>query len=368
MISEEYLEEDVVEKQEPPPKPVEKYVFLSYAWGEKVDNKRPNQELMKSVRDRLVKEGFKVWMDIFKLGMGNLYENLQNAINSSAIVLCFINDAYINSENCRMEFFYARELVSFYEREQKKNPNVTNRLTLIPIFLKSYSIVELKYGIGFVLNSSLRVNGYPNWTEDTFTLLLKHIREHLPSAHVSSSESVDALWNELESNPGKEVEENKPEDISTNGENDVFILYSKKQEDIIPEIREKLQSKNNKIKIIHHEDKSNSLSSSSNLRTVVDSPGVNIESKIDDSKVVLCFLNNDSIESPSYINAIKYAKSKFKKMNSVMFEDVDLSGLKGGNGVLVASLDKIEVELDDKNKLPSFDSVVDKVQVCYKFL
>jgi hypothetical protein len=371
MISEEYLNDDEVEeKPEPAPsKKTERFIFLSYAWGEKVENKRPNQELIISVRDRLVVEGFKVWMDIFKLGMGNLYENLQNAINSSAFVLCFINDAYIESENCRMEFFYARELVSYYEKEHKKNQSLGSKLTLIPIFLKSYSILELKHGIGFVLNSSLRVNGYPSWTEDTFKLLLKYINENLPSVS-GSSEGVDSLWNELESNArAVEAEDDSmSHDISTTGGNDVFILYSKKQEDLIPEVREKLQAQNSKIKIIHHEDKPNSLSSASNLHSARDTPSPNLESKIDDSKIVLCFLNKESIESNSYLNAIKYAKSKFKKTNTVMFENIDLSGMSGGNGVLVASLDKIDIDVGDEGKPSSLDLITSKVDVSSKYI
>lgn len=365
IISPEYLEDD----EQPVPEPVlhkpDRFIFLSYAWGEKVNDTRPNQDLIKLVRGKLVAEGFKVWMDIFKLGMGNLYENLQNAINSSIVIICFINDAYIESENCRMEFFYARELASYYEKENKKNPQLKRKLTVIPIFLKSYSVVELKHGIGFVLNSSLRINAYPNWTEQTDELLLKYIRENTSELVVPINASE--MWQELESSVEKntvnEVEE-KPGEVSLTGENDVFILYSKSQEVIIPNIREKLQQDSQrKLKIVHQEDKRDPLlsASSTSMKSLSDEQ-TNLANTIDDSKVVLYFINEDSIQSPSYMNAIKYAKNKNKKTNSVIFGDVDLSSLPNGNGILVSSVEKIELEnQNDVNELA--DSVASKIGV-----
>jgi hypothetical protein len=272
-----------------------------------------------------------------------------------------------------MEFFYARELVSYFEREHKKNQSLSSKLTLIPIFLKTYSVLELKHGIGFVLNSSLRVNGYPNWTEDTFKLLLKYINENLPdiSRTSVSSEGITSLWNELELKPvGTDV---VVEDLKSSHDgsavqavNDLFILYSKKQEDVIPEVRDRLLVQNSRIKIIHHEDKPNSLSSSANLReTTAGSCQLNIESKIDESKVVLCFLNRESLESSSFMNAIKYARLRSKKTNSVMFESVDLSSLSGGNGLLVASLDKIEIDADGEGAKSGYlDLITNKIEVC----
>ena len=75
-------------------------VFISYNHSSKV--------IVKEIVERLKIENIDVWFDEDDIEYGDeLSKRMQQGILESSIVFCFISKLYIQSPNCRLEFFYA---------------------------------------------------------------------------------------------------------------------------------------------------------------------------------------------------------------------------------------------------------------------
>lgn len=337
------------------------FIFLSYAWGKKDSNTQlyPDQEFVKQIKSRLEQEGYKVWMDIYKLGVGNLYENLQNAIDSSSVIIFLINDNYITSPNCLHEFHYAHELINHYNRAKKKDPAFSKSLTPIPVFLKSYSLPELKYGIGFLLNSSLRINAYPAWKESTYDTLLRYIRENIASSvclETARRQEINSKWNELslaptQAPPLSTAAAKDSENLS--GRNDILLVLPQHLEKVVDVIEKKMHETNQSLVVSHQ---------------IQDALSNLLQSKIDDSKITMCLVNQETLQSSSFIDCIKYATSRLKRTSCVIFGDFDLSKLRNGNGFLISSLDNVKVSDVSEFDVKQCETIATKANVSFEFL
>ena len=69
-----------------------KHVMISYNWEQ--------QELMLKIRDTLKNSGYKVWMDVDKIG-GSTLEAMASAVENSAVILVAVSRKYKESANCR---------------------------------------------------------------------------------------------------------------------------------------------------------------------------------------------------------------------------------------------------------------------------
>ena len=78
-------------------------VFLSYNWGVK-------PQVTALYRELTGKQGLKVWMDDFELGQERLADELSGAIYHSKVFMCCITKKYCESENCKDELDYAKNI------------------------------------------------------------------------------------------------------------------------------------------------------------------------------------------------------------------------------------------------------------------
>ncbi|KAL5003906.1 hypothetical protein ScPMuIL_017362 [Solemya velum] len=79
----------------------EKHVMISYNWAD--------QKTLIQVRDSLVVNGFKVWMDIDNME-GSLLQAMAEAVENAAVVLVCYSEKYKISQNCRTEAEYSFQL------------------------------------------------------------------------------------------------------------------------------------------------------------------------------------------------------------------------------------------------------------------
>ena len=72
--------------------PSPQHVMISYQWDV--------QGVVIQVRDKLRTLGFKVWLDIDKMG-GSTLESMAAAVENAAVVLICVTQKYKDSPNCR---------------------------------------------------------------------------------------------------------------------------------------------------------------------------------------------------------------------------------------------------------------------------
>eukprot|EP01046_Picozoa_sp_COSAG06_P021714 COSAG06_NODE_1644_length_8819_cov_13.898624_5_plen_1191_part_00 len=78
-----------------------KHVMLSYQWDHQKEASR--------VFDLLTNLGVSCWMDI-KGGMsGDIYGSMAEGVSKAFVVVCFMSQAYQDSQNCRLELQFARQ-------------------------------------------------------------------------------------------------------------------------------------------------------------------------------------------------------------------------------------------------------------------
>ncbi|XP_053376302.1 uncharacterized protein LOC128547449 [Mercenaria mercenaria] len=76
------------------------HIMISYQWDD--------QELVKDVKKRLTKAGYKVWLDIEEM-KGSTLDAMSSAVERSKVVLVFMSRKYKDSRNCRSEAEYAHQ-------------------------------------------------------------------------------------------------------------------------------------------------------------------------------------------------------------------------------------------------------------------
>eukprot|EP00045_Choanoeca_perplexa_P012796 m.141752 g.141752 ORF g.141752 m.141752 type:complete len:733 (+) comp16136_c0_seq2:290-2488(+) len=83
-----------------PPDTTQGHVMLSYPWT--------HQAVMFRVRDMLLAQGFKVWMDVDQMSnCDNIFESMAAAVEHASVLVVCICQEYAESENCRLECQYA---------------------------------------------------------------------------------------------------------------------------------------------------------------------------------------------------------------------------------------------------------------------
>nr|XP_039264112.1 uncharacterized protein LOC120339938 isoform X1 [Styela clava] len=76
----------------------QRHVMLSYQWD--------IQESVEKLYEYLVKEGFKVWMDIHRM-KGSTLESMAEAVENASIIVMCVTEKYKESHNCKREAEYA---------------------------------------------------------------------------------------------------------------------------------------------------------------------------------------------------------------------------------------------------------------------
>ena len=69
-----------------------KHIMISYNWEQ--------QPLMLNIRDSLKGCGYKVWIDVDKIG-GSTLQAMASAVENSAVILIAVSRKYKESANCR---------------------------------------------------------------------------------------------------------------------------------------------------------------------------------------------------------------------------------------------------------------------------
>ncbi|CAF3914750.1 unnamed protein product [Rotaria sp. Silwood2] len=127
-----------------------KHVMLSYQW----DNKATVLEIY----DALTAQGYTVWMDV-KGGMReNLHASMEDGVENSWAVVCFLTQAYQDSKNCQAELTYAKE--------QRKN--------IIPVYMQS-SWKPSGY-LGIILAGAIYIKGSSSSTESLTTAIVEKLQ------------------------------------------------------------------------------------------------------------------------------------------------------------------------------------------------
>ena len=77
------------------------HVMISYQWDA--------QEVLVKVKNKLQASGYRVWMDLERMG-GSTLEAMAKAVENAAVILVCVSERYKESPNCRSEAEYAYQL------------------------------------------------------------------------------------------------------------------------------------------------------------------------------------------------------------------------------------------------------------------
>jgi hypothetical protein len=298
---------------------------------------------------------------------GKLYSNRQKAIESSCFFLTFINNSYVSATaaDARMELNYAVETI-------RENTNGKNKMQIIPVFLKDYAISDLGHGVDTVLSqlASYRVDAFKGGDAlaSEITGLMDYMNEHNFKNKKASFEETKILWAEMEASSDYKCRISLIRaDRIPNGEQDVFVAYSRERREVAGELVDKLNESEVKAsgqEMEVNEPETNadpapkpdiarkSQSASAYKQREMEplkSESVNsvefkkkIGNEISDSKIVLILVDNSNAASPALFDVVSYAKSLNKRIKCIMMEKINYTILSNGAGVLLTSMDKID--------------------------
>jgi len=150
-----------------------KDIFISHAWG-KDELDRDNHERCKLIAQKLIDNGYTVWIDSNEM-YGNIDSSIMKGINNCKIVLvCLtrkycdkINNCAVNqltNDNCYKEWNY-----SLFK--QKIIIPILMEPSMINHFLQNEGIIQM------YLNSMMFINFSIN-LEDDFNILCKYLRKN----------------------------------------------------------------------------------------------------------------------------------------------------------------------------------------------
>ena len=148
-----------------------KDIFISHAWG-KDELDRDNHERCKILANKLINNGYSVWIDSNDL-YGNIDSSIMKGINNCKIVLVCLTKRYcdkintsainqLSNDNCYKEWNY-----SLFR--QKIIIPVLMEPNMINIFLKGQGIIQM------YLNSLMFID-FTNNFDDDFNILCKNLR------------------------------------------------------------------------------------------------------------------------------------------------------------------------------------------------
>jgi len=133
-----------------------KQLFFSYCHS--------NKEIVHRVADELIKLNYRIWIDRDLIEGHMLFADIQNGIENSHLVICFISEYYCNSQNCMNEITLA------YNQKKK----------ILPIMLDDYFKQEQK-GIKFMISqinsfyAFKQPNTFSPWANNHFEKLKETI-------------------------------------------------------------------------------------------------------------------------------------------------------------------------------------------------
>ncbi|XP_078616214.1 uncharacterized protein LOC144884637 [Branchiostoma floridae x Branchiostoma japonicum] len=97
------------------------HVMLSYQWD--------NQKVVKKIKKTLDAKGYKVWMDIDKMG-GSIFDSMAGAVEGAVVVLVCMSRKYKLSANCRRGR-YALEVLRFHTPKKLGCAPLTSCMTCV---------------------------------------------------------------------------------------------------------------------------------------------------------------------------------------------------------------------------------------------
>lgn len=137
-------------------------VFLSYQWGV--------QDAVSTLKNHLEEAGYACWMDISQMGGGDkLYVKIDAGIRGAKVVVCCMNTAYAQSDNCCREVNLAistgKPLIPLQMEKQKWPPEGALRPVMSEyLYIRFYD---------------RKSNTSNYWPADKFPELLGQIRYHV---------------------------------------------------------------------------------------------------------------------------------------------------------------------------------------------
>ena len=148
-----------------------KDIFISHAWG-KDELDRDNHERCKILANKLINNGYSIWIDSNDL-YGNIDSSIMKGINNCKIVLVCLTKRYcdkintcainqLSNDNCYKEWNY-----SLFR--QKIIIPVLMEPNMINIFLNGQGIIQM------YLNSLMFID-FTNNFDDDFNILCKNLR------------------------------------------------------------------------------------------------------------------------------------------------------------------------------------------------
>jgi hypothetical protein len=137
-------------------------VFLSYQWG--------SQQAVLKLKSHLEQAGYACWMDIGQMGGGDkLFAQIDAGIRGAKVVICCMNTAYAQSDNCSREVHLT----------------ISTGKTLIPLQMEKQTWPP-EGALGPIMSEYLFIRFYdrkandPNfWPADRFMELLGQIRYYV---------------------------------------------------------------------------------------------------------------------------------------------------------------------------------------------
>ena len=137
-------------------------IFLSYQWGA--------QKAVMTLKNHLEEAGYACWMDTSQMGGGDkLFAKIDAGIRGAKVIVCCMNTAYAQSDNCSREVHLA----------------VSTGKPLIPLQMEKQTWPP-EGALGPIMSEYLFIRFYdrkssdPNyWPADKFTELLGQIRYHV---------------------------------------------------------------------------------------------------------------------------------------------------------------------------------------------
>lgn len=143
------------------------HIMISYQWAD--------QQVLKTVRDRIKARGYKVWMDIDQMG-GSTLQAMADAVEGADVFLMCMSNKYKHSPACRAEAEYAFQ----------------TRKKIIPLKMERGYVPD--GWLGFILGSKLFYEFSPKYPfEDKMNALLKELDTVLLGENKDTPDAAETI-------------------------------------------------------------------------------------------------------------------------------------------------------------------------------
>ena len=127
-------------------------IFISYA--------RENEDIVREIYSKLINLEYSIWIDFINVQIGdNLWTKIEDGLNNSKVILCFISKAYCESDSCEKELSRAVRL----------------KRIIVPVILEN----DQKGGVAALIANKAQLNAYKELEQfrkgsgDLYTQLIK---------------------------------------------------------------------------------------------------------------------------------------------------------------------------------------------------